>query len=150
MSSRLEKLSHYGIVVIAVAAVVVSIWQVRILQDHNRLSVKPIMDYGFENEANDIFSVSISNHGIGPAIIQDISYVFEDSVYQEWDSILLAANLMDDVTARMSYGKNTVLSPNSKYVILKMRKKNPKPIGISINITYQSIYEDEFELKLKF
>lgn len=150
MSSRIEKLSHYGIVVIAVAAVVVSIWQVRILQDHNKLSVKPLMDFLLVTNADSVLSVSISNRGIGPAIIQDISYVYEDSIHKECFSVLKEANILEKVTTQMNYGKNTVLSPDSEFVILEVKKKDFKPIGISVYIKYESIYEDEFEMDLSF
>ncbi len=150
MSSRLEKLSHYGIVVIAVAAVVVSVWQVKILQDHNKLSVKPLMDFLIITSEDSILSVSISNRGIGPAIIQDISYVYEDSIHREWYTVLTAAGVFERTTRQINYGKNTVLSPDNEFVILEIQKEDYEPIGISMKVIYQSIYEDEYEMSLKF
>lgn len=150
MSSGIEKLSHYGIVVIAVAAVVVSIWQVRILQDHNKLSVKPLMDFLLVTNEDSVLNVSISNRGIGPAIIQDIKYTYQDSTASEWYPILSSANILERVTTQMNYGKNTVLSPDSEYTILRVKKANYAPIGIRVDITYQSIYEEEYEINIRF
>ncbi len=148
MSSRIEKLSHYGIVVIAVVAVVVSIWQVRILQNHNKLSVKPLMDFLILTE-DSVMNLSISNRGIGPAIIQDITYVYEDSVHGEWYSVLSQAGVLEDAITQMNYGKNTVLSPDTELIILRLKKKDFEPIGISLDIFYESIYEDKYEMNIR-
>jgi len=150
MSSKIEKISHYGIVVIAVAAVVVSFWQVRILQDHNKLSVRPLMDFHLGTSVDSVLSVSISNRGIGPAIIQDISYIYQDSVYKELGLVLIRADLQDDVKRVVGYGKNTVFSPNTEFTILRIGSRDNKRIGISVRIIYQSIYEEEFEMNLSF
>ncbi|MEP5613314.1 MAG: hypothetical protein ABJP45_13765 [Cyclobacteriaceae bacterium] len=150
MSDKLERLSQIGIIIIALAAVFVAVWQVKILQDHNKLSVRPLMDFLLVTNEDSVLNVSISNRGIGPAIIQEISYTYQDSVHREWYGILSAADLLEATTTQMNYGKNTVLSPNTEFKILGVKKKNHQQIGISVKIIYQSIYEEEFELNLTF
>ena len=150
MASKLEKLSHYGILVVALSAVFISVWQVKILQDHNKLSVKPLMDFHLvTNRKDSVLTVSISNRGIGPAIIQEISYTYQDSTYSEFYSVLMNAGVLDNVQAQVGYGKNTVLSPDSEYTILKVKKETPR-IGIAVKIVYQSIYKEEFEKNFSF
>ena len=150
MSRKLEQLSHYGIVVIALSAVVVSIWQVRILQDHNKLSVKPLMDFIIYSKNNESLEVKISNRGIGPAIIDGITYSFGGKDYQDWEGVLVAAGIKENVTSRLGYSPGTVLSPDSELLILKLTKEDYKSIGIGVNIVYKSIYEDKFTMKFSF
>jgi len=51
-------------------AVVVSIWEVRISQAHNKLSVRPFMDSFTGWVGQDEWSFSLSNEGVGPAITE--------------------------------------------------------------------------------
>jgi hypothetical protein len=150
----LERLSHYAILVIALLAVVVSVWQGQILQAHNKLSVKPFMDYLTATRADStntiIQSVTLSNRGIGPAIIQDVTYSFKNVDFNTLTEVLDSVGIRSEVRTMYEYGENTVLSPDNELLVLRIEKKDYKRIGISVSIQYQSIYEEDFELSFGF
>ena len=86
--SKIEKISHYGVVVIATLAVVVSIWQVRISErqleiqrEHNRLTVKPeiTISQSISGEQSQ-FELRIMNKGFGPARIKNLELNYPEDV----------------------------------------------------------------------
>ncbi|MCB0279860.1 MAG: hypothetical protein KDD94_10175 [Calditrichaeota bacterium] len=60
-------------IVIAVVSIVVSVWQAAEERTHNRLSVKPKLEIIFRSDTNQIATFTISNHGLGPAIIKKLT-----------------------------------------------------------------------------
>ncbi len=148
--SRLEQLSQYGILIVALSAVVVSVWQVRILQNHNKLSVKPLMDYIIYSENNEFIEVKITNSGIGPAIIEGVTYHFEDKTYDDWNGVLTAAKVMEDVVITSGNYAGTVLSPTDELLMLRLKREDYQPIGVVVELSYKSIYEDPFNMKFEF
>ena len=58
--------------VIALCALITTIWQGVVSRRHNRMSVKPVLDFDREVRPKEMFSISLKNHGVGVAIIQSI------------------------------------------------------------------------------
>lgn len=151
--TRTEKMSHYAVVVIAISAVVVSVWQVQLAQTHNRFSVRPYMDFfsGWVDE--DEWQVTLSNEGVGPAILQSTEFTYKGKTYYKWDDLL-------DVTNLRKYNRGTVtFSPESPFAVGKtivffklLRKEDSlrNQLGIDVKVKYESIYEEHFELKMSF
>lgn len=152
--TKTEKLSHYAIVLIAVMAVVVSVWQVRISQEHNKLSVRPYMDffYGWNEKGN--LQLDISNQGVGPAIIQKIDYNYNGQTYPSWDEMLKAANLYDQRRASINFSNNSPFASGKEQTFLEIEiseeERRERLKGIELVIHYESIYEEKFELPITF
>ena len=76
--TKTEKLSHYAVVVIALTAVAISIWQGQLSKKqleisirHNKLTVKPYLDIErFTDSDKGILEIRLSNQGYGPAIVK--------------------------------------------------------------------------------
>ena len=150
--TKTEKLSHYSVVFIAVLAVVVSIWQVRISQEHNKLTVRPYLDY-FYGWSPKGFRLELSNQGFGPAIIKNIDYRFDGKSYKNWDEVLTAANLRDKRTNSYTYSSNSPFASGKEVEFLEL-DINQSEIGLlktlSVIIYYESIYKEDFDLRIDF
>ncbi|WAJ72233.1 hypothetical protein [Catenovulum adriaticum] len=70
-------------VVIAFLALFLTIWQGLVVKKHNRLSLQPILRFASEVAVSKKGLVfSISNHGVGPAIISSLYYVVKGKRYE--------------------------------------------------------------------
>ena len=147
--TKTEKLSHYSVVLIAVLAVVVSIWQVRISQEHNKLSVRPYMDffYGWNNDR--YLELQLSNQGVGPAIITSVEYFYNDEKFSSWDEVLRKADLIDRRKNSYTYSGNSPFASGKEvsFLVLDIKETETQLIApLRIIIHYESIYEEDFEL----
>ena len=151
--SKTEKLSHYAVVFIAVSAVVVSIWQVRLSQTHNKLSVRPYMDHFSGWSSPTDWEISLSNAGVGPAILKSIEFRHKGNTYQSWDGVLKAANLTDRWINSTTFGKDSPFAVGKTVTFLKLRRPEDSltsSLGIHVKIKYESIYEEPFEKDITF
>lgn len=150
--TKTERLSHYAIMVVAVSALVVSVWQVKISQEHNKLSVRPYLDF-FSGWNGSTWRLDMSNEGVGPAVITRVDYIYNGVTYNELDDMLNAANLKAKRTNSTNFGKNSPFAVEKTVVFLELNRQDSvlrRPLGISISVKYQSIYEEPFELNLDF
>ncbi len=75
MSKKLEKISHYAVIIIALSALVVSVMQTRIQQDHNKLTVKPYLHHSIMQDFdNNLTSIYVFNNYVPPATIKQIQF----------------------------------------------------------------------------
>ncbi len=150
--SKTERLSHYAIMLVAVSALVVSVWQVRTSQEHNKLSVRPYLDF-FTGWNNGVWRSDISNEGVGPAIITRVDYTYKGVTYNQLDDLLKAAGLLEKRVNSTNFGKDSPFAVERSVVFLELdRKDSPdrKRLGISVSVKYQSIYKEDFEVNLNF
>lgn len=75
-----DKILAICAIIVSACALAVSIYQTRILSQEKDASVWPYLRIS-QSWGQDYFIVSISNDGIGPAIIQDMFYEFHDSTF---------------------------------------------------------------------
>gem|GEM_PF-1172909 len=151
--TRSEKITQFGVVAIAVCAVVVSIWQTRISQQHNRLSVMPYLDFFSGWTSDSTWRLDLMNEGIGPAIIKSTELTYKGKVYSHWDAVLEAANLKGERVNSTNIGVDSPFKIDKEIVFLEIKNdpSNPKTFGIDILIKYTSIYGGEIqELPISF
>lgn len=156
--SKGEKITQFAVVVIAVCAVVVSVWQGRIAAEqseiarkHNRLTVKPYLDFFYGWYALDDWKLTLSNEGIGPAIIKKVSYKYDGETYHNWDDVLRAADLLKARTGSYNMSPDSPFAVDKTVVFLRLniQEESVRTIGIEILIEYESVYEEPFELTIK-
>lgn len=151
--SKSEKLTQFLVMTIAVCAVIVSVWQVRISQQHNKLSVMPYLDF-FSGWASDsTWRLSLMNEGIGPAIIKATELTYEGKVYSHWDAVLDAANIRSERVNSTNIGVDSPFKIDKEIIFLEIKNDplNPKTFGIDVLIKYTSIYGGEIlELPISF
>ncbi|OEK01374.1 hypothetical protein BFP97_07520 [Roseivirga sp. 4D4] len=145
--SKSEKLTQFLVMIVAVCAVVVSVWQVRISQQHNKLSVMPYLDF-FSGWASDsTWRLTLMNEGIGPAIIKSTELTYDEKVYTHWDAVLDAANIRDRRVNSTNVGNDSPFKIDKEIVFLEIKNDplNPVTFGIDVLIRYTSIYGGEIQ-----
>ncbi len=146
-SKKLEKLSHYSIILIALLALVVSVWQVRIAHRHNKLTVMPYLDSSLE-QGDSTLTVSFSNQGFGPAIIKDISFQYQGKTYESLEDYLNASGEVKNRRGSFNYGENTIVASGAKKLLVHLLNREVR--GVEVQIIYESIYQEKRKLGFKF
>jgi uncharacterized membrane protein len=151
-------------VIIAMCALITTIWQGKITKQHNILSVKPILSIVREFDTNnEKVGVYIINNGIGPAIltestisnlITNSSYSLSDVSYRD----LFKPKVNFENHHFCTLGRNRSFLPNKKVWLvskqLSAETENHQAeaamllsaLGkLTIKLKYKSIYDESFE-----
>ena len=155
--TRTEKITQFAVVLIAISAVVVSVWQGRIsqkqleiAQEHNRLTVKPYLNITrFTNSDTKTFEVKISNQGYGPAIIKKFELIYDGVSHGNWNSVLDAANENEGIRFLNNYGSGSIIASGKEEVLVRLRTTFDQK-DITIKIAFESIYEEPDEIEFTF
>jgi len=146
---KLEKLSHYTILGIALLALVVSIFQTRLQQRHNKLSVKPLLDYSLQqNFVDSTLTVNIINRGFGPAIIKEIRFEEDGDTYHSLEDYLLASGEIKNRRGSFNYQKNAVFSSEDIKLLLVLKGMHIR--NVQVQIVFESIYEEQDRFTFSF
>jgi hypothetical protein len=154
--------------IIALISLFATIYQARILREHNILSTKPLINFVSYIGIDDIMHITIHNHGLGPAIINEVIICYKDSTYNhnnEEEAYSLTKKLSIDGQNFFSTAiilKQTPIPPNGSIPIIKTESpaKSSMEIvqfnhianllkDIEIKIKYQSMYGEKFNEKFK-
>jgi len=148
--------------VASILAVVFSWQQNNITEEHNRLSVKPILQLTpmveGDNKRNGLY---LSNVGLGPAIIKKFevrtkNHNISGFESNKWDLVLRAVNLRADCFATGWPTDNATVKADDEIPLLSITNSDnrdrclPEMIGlvggeeIHVTVTYQSIYGDTY------
>lgn len=144
---NIEKASHYAVVFIAVLALFVSIWQVRVGHRHNQLSVKPYLDFHIDQSDSSLL-VSFSNEGFGPAILKELTFEYEGVTYPRLDTYLKSTGEIDNVQQMYNYSRNTVVASGSEKLLVQLRGSDVR--GVKVRMEYEDIYEKKGEFRFTF
>ncbi len=144
---KIEQLANYSVVIIALSALVVSIWQVKLFQNHNKLSVKPYLDFHLIQEDSTL-TVSFSNEGLGPAIIKQISYNYDGNEFRSLENLLKADNEKKNVLLSFNYSRNSIISSGDEKLLVKLFDSETR--GVKVKIVYETIYEERDEFNFSF
>ncbi|WP_139135223.1 hypothetical protein [Roseivirga sp. 4D4] len=155
--TKTEKLSQFVLVIIALCAVLVSVWQGRISQrqleisqEHNRLTVKPYIDITrFTNSSDKTLEVKVSNQGYGPAIINSFELIYDGKAYSDWNSVLGEAGEGGNIRYLNNYSEGSLIASGKEQVLMRLETDfNNK--NITIKIEYKSIYNEEDSIEFTF
>lgn len=167
-----DDITGIAAIIIAVFALIVSVWQGYISRKHNELSVTPILHFisgALQQKADKNtteYKISITNNGIGPCIIDSIEVFYKNELVSvekyniHYSALLLVAvdmatykeSVQFDITSSM-IAKETVILPNNLTELLSVKFYETHIIkreniitnlyDIDIRITYTSIYKTE-------
>lgn len=158
-----EAIAGLSSAVIALCALVLTVWQAKITRLHNRLSVTPhLTTWSQRDVANNRYSTELLNNGIGPALIENfcihvdgqliagegtepienaLKILFPQYQYNSWQSFVAKGYMMAEKEAR------------NLITIVFLGEKMPTPAEVELAtkrtrllITYKSIYGDDFTL----
>lgn len=147
---------------IATCAMIVTIWQGWISRKHNKLSVKPHLDYERHIRKDSPIILSIKNHGLGPAIIKSIIFNINGKKFNGTIIELLTEIKASGIGLTYNHeiiSQNTAMNANEQHDLLTITNSHEndnydKAIDvfkkISFTIIYQSLYEETFNLDYSF
>lgn len=155
--SKTERLSHYGVLIIALTAVVVSVWQGRISQrqldiaiEHNKLTVKPYLEFTKRIEGGqNLLEIEVSNQGYGPAIIRRFEIEHDGKPYTAWNPALKAAGLNKGIRQLYNYDIGSVVAPGTNRIILRLLTPNTNK-DLEFKLVYESIYQQVDSTTISF
>ncbi|MDC7998382.1 hypothetical protein [Gilvibacter sediminis] len=163
---KTDRLIGLSAMLISLLTLIIFVYQTNIISKQSKLSVKPRLSFSSSETTIDslvIFEQSITNKGLGPAIVNTANIVFEGKTYpldfgtfvfEKFDKLETLGILRQ--TSGLDNG--TTLSPNDRIVIfefeaplknvpqiIKYLKLNPENYDPQWNfhLKYSSIYEDE-------
>jgi len=148
-------LAHFGmadaaVAMIAAAALCVSIWQCRATSRHARMSVRPRLDFRWEETA-DRFSLQLCNSGLGPAIVTRLQVAVGTSPLAEaspteWDNV--AATFGFGSVQRRAVQTATTIAPSLCLPILTgvIQSGERKGVrGLTVRAAYESLFSEVYE-----
>jgi hypothetical protein len=147
-------------VVIALASLGVSVWQAHVTRQHNRHSVRPVLQLHRGVHEGARSGIKLVNVGLGPAVVVSTRVTLDGEVVGSWDKTsadVVRTGLPAHLNA-VTFGQVEVLAPGYDEYLLSLPTYDPlvhAPIedifswrlGIAIN--YESLYGGEdFEVVL--
>lgn len=75
---------------VAVLALVISIWQSYSIQQHNKLSLRPYLEAELNDDNDGSWDLYINNQGMGPAQVTSLHYKVDGKLYPNYDAFLIA------------------------------------------------------------
>ncbi len=151
-------ITQYLSVIIAACVLSVTIWQGWQNRKHNRLSVKPFLNVlGCVSRSGNIkdYTVTLVNHGVGPAIIKNFELLFEGKSVSNNHSESYKDFLNKKIKPLKGLkgrsfehrSEDSVIKVGEEIILWKFKCERDEDIEdiekIKIRIKYQSIYQDE-------
>jgi hypothetical protein len=148
----------------AVAAITLGIIDSVQTRAHNRLSVSPyiVVDYSIAAQTDQsVFRVNLSNEGVGPAIIKSVRITLPDSLggrsHESWNDV--AALLRErgaEVPTYWNYEGGEAVGVQGSRELIRINVPAaiaptllPLLTDMNVEITYASIYREDFRASLK-
>lgn len=147
-------------VIIALCALYLTLKQLGISREHNKMSVRPHLITTTESDDKEgVYKVILKNNGIGPAQFNKVSLFLDNKLFE-----LNGERKIKDMLSKMfnkhhyssrqtDLGDNYVMSPNEEIMLLEFKLIEPESerknaIDIfnraDISIEYNSFYGDSF------
>lgn len=149
---------------ISMFTLIVFVRQTRIIEKQSRLSVMPYLywETGY-NPEEDYLTLTLSNYGVGPAIIEDIKILYQDDVYcmdfadflkqdffeQDSISVLASASIADGLAIPASSDRQAIKigGSNNRYIKVEKFLRKLEKNGFDFEIVYRSIYGDKWRIR---
>jgi hypothetical protein len=147
-------------IIVGLSALFVSISEVRQIQHHDKLSVKPLLVRDcIADRTSNYIGILLSNNGLGPAKIEKLIVTYNKKRYHinnlsSWSPLLRYMNLNRKWVSIRSMGGEYWIKPNEmKYIIWADQKKINQDQRqafvdfirkLKLDITYSSIYGEKF------
>ena len=150
-------------IVVSSCALIVSIIQTQIMKDQKAASSWPFVQWvlqrGWNSDSTGIFKLSVYNKGVGPAIIEKVSYKFNEKNYPSYEVSKFIEDMvnLDNGKKFESYNLTTiqgrVLAPNEEITHFEINdstvaynlSKKIVENDINIIINYRDVYGNQWQ-----
>jgi hypothetical protein len=138
--------------------------QMELTREHNKLSVRPLIEFHYFTDPKDNVRCGIENYGLGPAIIESLICTYDKKEYQFKDRALhtILENICETNSLNYCYNamsKDTPFSAGMKIDLISFpntegnRTKHELAINLlsqlNFKLAYKSIYEEEFSINFR-
>jgi hypothetical protein len=149
-------------VIVAVLALVATVWQGWIARQHSRMSVRPALNYVDMRDSPAALGLAIVNHGLGPAIVDGIEITVDGRRFEQMGSEYKAfvAHQVHNYGANVQFQSLTSGLPipvGQPFVLLKLQvpPKHDEWLlaakrflsRIELRIAYSSMYGERYTLR---
>lgn len=138
---------------VAVCALMISIWQSYSIQQHNKLSLRPYLEAEINFSPEDGWDLYINNQGLGPAQVTDVKYIADGTIYLDKDEFLIALGEEPDCYTRGNIGRfykvsdrQIVFSPLDNSCRKTLAELMALLSRMQIILDYQSLYGESYQL----
>jgi len=116
----------FSSVAIALLAMLATFWQAKIAREHNKLSVRPFVEHSQSRLHGGHISISISNHGLGPAFITNLRLIHDSfekplNIVEYLDWVFEHIQLKDVDYEGTNITDETVVSSNKIITIFEFK-----------------------------
>lgn len=163
--SKSDKIIVFISSFVAITALIVSVWQGVEMRKHNRLSVKPLLNFTrnysdrFDLINNDTiqtkqYQLIIANNGTGPAIIKSFELYYKNKIINAKKGDLVWSeyvNLIQDninVKQASSYDTEDVILHGASKSLIRCDIIGNHLQNTKLIIRYESIYQEEFSKEI--
>lgn len=165
---KTDRILGVSAMVISILTLIIFIYQTEIINEQSKLSVKPHLSFHLNQTGNDsliTFTQTLTNKGLGPAIIKEAHIIFKENEFPLYVDLFLSntyPNLDNYASLISSTGliNYTIISPNETVVLYSLQvpvqslseflnylEINENDVNGTPNwnfeIGYTSMYEDE-------
>lgn len=148
-----EKYTALSSMLVAVCALVISIWQSYSIQQHNKLSLRPYLEVEFNYDQGGSWDLYIHNQGMGPAQVTSLRYIVDGELYPNYDEFLIALGEDPECYTKGNIGRFYKIADRQiafrtlKVSCYKPLKELEKMIDrMQIVLDYQSLYGESYQL----
>ena len=156
-----------GVTVISLCALIVSMFQTKVLKEeqelmreHSRATVWPYLEFGSEighdlkDKSINHFTFTITNNGVGPAIITDVRVSYNDTIAQNWWALFNIQEIPDSIDWHISNRNfnGLVIQMGKTVEVLNLDINLPLATefskrleGLSLEIYYESISGEKWK-----
>jgi hypothetical protein len=139
---KAEKINSIAILIIALTAVVVSIWQINLMRHHNRLTVQPFIKLYNERNGDEI-EFYIQNKGEGAAIIKSFNLKVDGKIYTNWADAIAALDSTFQIPQSAGIGNGTIISKGENHLMCTIKKtQSDFNFSIGVSIEFESLYNE--------
>ncbi|MEM7160892.1 MAG: hypothetical protein AAF487_00495 [Bacteroidota bacterium] len=161
-----EYIIALGVTIISLCALVVSVQQTRIMKEerelmreYSRASVWPRLEFGLskghgEDGRINKFAFTLSNSGVGPAIITDVKVMYNGEIASDWWNLFEMQEIPDSIETYITNESfnDRIIKIGELREVLNL-DNNPDLAnalyysmqGVTIDIYYESIYGEKWK-----
>jgi len=142
---KVESLVPFSAFLVSICAIVISVVEVRVMDDQKQASVWPRV-FTARNTGPDLFQVMVKNAGVGPAQIKYVEVLVDGKVQKLWSEVYKKITSDDKGGFRQGTLTNNVITPGETIFPLTVNgeganKFNGNIKRLRIKLCYCSIYE---------
>lgn len=152
--TKSEKLQSAIALLVAIFALLISVWQGCEQRRHNRYSIRPLLNFDVQS-SNETKNIQLANEGLGPAIFKRFSIEIDGQKLDgkdgnPWVTVLEKRGLTNKISQMYYYNVGTIMKPSRTVGLLTWEADSLRVLDITIDIIYESIYEEEFRIRENF